>query len=71
MEQKARLENWVLVGNQLLGEIYDDNTGRFKDGDYVRTSSLRPMSMQVSSPDQGVEVFTQNTVYLLGKKYQE
>lgn len=24
MEQKARLENWVLVGNKLLGEIYDD-----------------------------------------------
>ncbi|AUR94176.1 hypothetical protein NVP1193O_045 [Vibrio phage 1.193.O._10N.286.52.C6] len=70
MEQKARLENWVLAGNQLFGEIYDDNTGRFEDGDCVRTSPLLPMSMQVSSPDEGVEVFTQNTIYLLGKKEQ-
>ena len=67
VEQKARLENWVLVGNRLLGEIYDDNTGRFENGDCVRTSSLLPMSI---SPEEGVEVFTQNTVYLLGKKEQ-
>lgn len=68
MEQKARLENWVLVGNQLLGEIYDDNTGRAEDGTACHTSPLLPMAQQVSSPKEGVEVFTRNTTYLLGKE---
>ena len=65
----ARLENWVVLNNTLFGDIYDDSRGN-PDGTRTKTSPLLPMSMQVSSPKEGVEVFTQNTVYLLGKKEQ-
>lgn len=64
---KARLENWLVWGGILYGEIYDDETKRFEDGTPVRTSRLLPMAQQVSTPKKGVEVFTQNTTYLLGK----
>jgi hypothetical protein len=68
MGQKGRLENWVVChGNVLLGEIYDDNTGRFEDGYSIVISKLLPMAQQMSSPKEGVEVFTQNSTYLLGK----
>lgn len=66
----ARLENWRVYGNVIYGEIYDDELGRFEDGSPVSTSHLLPMSMQVSSPKEGVEVFTRNTTYLLGKPYK-
>ncbi len=65
----ARLENWQKYGNQLHGFIYDDSEGRCEDGTEGLTSILLPMSMQVSSPKEGVEVFTRNTTYLLGKPY--
>ena len=65
----ARLENWVVLNNTLSGDIYDDSRGN-PDGTRTKTSPLLPMPMQVSSPDEGVEVFTQNTTYLLGKKEQ-
>ena len=66
----TRLENWIQVGLTLVGRVYEDAYGRFEDGICITTSPLLPMSMQVSSPKEGVEVFTQNTVYLLGKKEQ-
>jgi len=44
----ARLENWGVVGDgysapelgriYLVGEVYDDNTGRFEDGSPIHTS---------------------------------
>ena len=67
---KARLEEWVFVHNTLIGKIYDDSRG-FEDGLVCVTSPLLPMAQQVSSPKEGVVVFTQNSEYLLGKKYQE
>jgi hypothetical protein len=65
---KARLENWVVLNNNtLLGDIYNDSRGN-PDGTRCMTSQLLPMSMQVSTPKEGVKIFTQNTIYLLGKK---
>lgn len=70
MKQKARLENWCFVAGTLYGEIYDDEAGRFEDGDSVSTSSVLPMSMQTHTPAEGYEIATRNTIYLLGKPYK-
>lgn len=66
---KARLENWRVHGNQLHGYVYEDSGGRCEDGTEGLTSPLLPMDQQVSIPKEGVEVFTRNTTYLLGKPY--
>ena len=66
----ARLENWVVINWVLFGDLYNDSEGRAPDGSRWMTSPLLPMSMQPSSPREGVEVFTQNTMYLLGRKEQ-
>lgn len=69
-EYTARIENWVHTSrNTIVGEFHEDKLNRCEDGDMGRTSTLLSMSMQVSSPREGVVVFTQNNSYLLGKPY--
>ena len=69
-EVTGRIENWSYNKKQnvIVGDLYDDIHGRWKDGQFIQTSSLLPMSMQVSSPREGVKVSTLNSTYLLGKK---
>jgi hypothetical protein len=45
MEQKAELRNWRIIEisdtiRMLVGQIYNDATGRFEDGATVRTSNI-------------------------------
>ncbi len=70
MELTGRIENWSYNKKQnvIVGEIYDDINNRWEDGQFIQTSSLLPMSMQVSSPKEGVAISTLNSRYLLGKK---
>lgn len=72
MEQHytARLEQWVYDKKQniLIGECYGDVSGRFPDGALIRTSRLKPMSVQGSTPKEGAIMATLNSTYLLGSK---
>ena len=57
-------DNWCLKGN-----IYNDTAGRFKDGEYVTTSSIPDFDGSQSEAlevSQGFIVKTRNTTYLLG-----
>lgn len=66
----ARLEDWAhdKKQNVLVGRCYCDLNGRFEDGAMIRTSRLKPMSMQVSTPKEGAIMATLNSTYLLGSK---
>lgn len=70
MNPTGRIENWAYNRKQniIIGEIYDDKEGRFEDGVVISTSRLKPMSMQVSKPKEGVVISTMNSTYLLGAK---
>ena len=35
------LKNYSMVGNTVLGYVYDDEKGRFLDGTYIRTSAIK------------------------------
>ena len=67
---KARLENWKLISGTLYGNIYEDESCRFEDGDLISTSTILPMSMQVHTPSEGYEIETHNTTYLSGRPYK-
>lgn len=70
MKITGRLENWAYnsKSNTIVGEIYNDANGRFRDGSQIQTSRLKPMSVQVSTPKEGVVMETLNSSYLLGKR---
>lgn len=70
MSYTARLENWAHDKKQniIVGDIYFDIHGRWPDGTFIRTSRLKPMSMQIASPKEGVVIATENSQYMLGKK---
>lgn len=69
-EYTGRIENWVHDKKQgvIIGDLYDDKRGRWIDGAKIMTSKLAPMSMQISTPKEGVIVMTRNSSYLLGVK---
>lgn len=69
-EYTARLENWAYDKKQnvIVGEIYDDINNRFEDGSKIMTSTLKSMSLQVSTPKEGAIMVTLNSAYLLGSK---
>lgn len=69
-EYTARLENWAYNKkmNIIVGDCFGDIHDRFADGSSIQTSRLKPMSMQVSAPKEGVIMATLNSSYLLGKK---
>ena len=73
MRVTARLENWCVDNKSgcLTGEIYRDteNSG-WADGTRIKTSKMQPMSMQQSTPREGVVILTMNNSYLLGKKME-
>lgn len=62
-----RLEDWEIFeygGNNIImahGDIYDDENGRFDDGENIRTSYLLGIN------DDLTEIHTRNNVYKLGK----
>jgi len=64
------LNNWAYSKKQnvIAGYIFNDINKRFPDGTLIQTSKLKPMSMQVSSPAEGVIISTTNSKYLLGPK---
>lgn len=59
------LKNWYVreyvVGvYQVVGDIYNDTKGRFRDGETIQTSKLKSIDFEA-----GILV-TQNTIYTLG-----
>lgn len=59
-----RLENWQIISlpfHHLIGDIYDDEKERFKDGDTIRTSPLRSIDFAEGTAT------TRNNTYRLGK----
>ena len=73
MQVTARLENWTVDNKSgcLIGEIHEDTENRgWPDGTRIKTSKMQPMSMQSSTPKEGVVIFTMNSSYLLGKKLE-
>ena len=73
MNYTARLENWLMDNKSgcLIGNIYDDETKRWEDGQKIKTSKILPMSAQTETPKEGALISTMNSVYLLGKKGQQ
>lgn len=64
---EAHLENWYIVRcfgrkRQVVGKIYEDGKGRFKDGTMVRTSDIRHLDKATGM------LWTQNTTYSLGEE---
>ena len=64
-EITGRLENWYvdLRGSTMIiwGQLYDDVRKRWRDGEYVHTSSA-----EIKEVKEGDIVHTRNSVYLLG-----
>lgn len=63
---EVRLENWQQFGGGMWGQAYGHP--RFDDGTQVRTSFI------VKEPEEfkeGAVVETNNTLYILGKEYEE
>jgi len=64
----GRLENWVAddYGRDILwGFIYKDEDKRFRDGEWIRTSSIPDFNELTFN--EGDIVHTLNSHYLLGK----
>ena len=59
----GRIENWILVGNIIWGQIHDDKRKRWKDGHAVQTSSI---TSDLSEIKEGAVIITANSKYLLG-----
>ena len=61
-----RLENWRIIdyGNFKIawGNCYDDEKGRFRNGDYIRTSVILSFNPEART------IQTRNTLYKLGIK---
>ena len=59
------LEEWILSEGMIFGRVYNDTKKRFKDGEYIHTSTV----LESSTPDleEGSIIETRNSVYLLGK----
>ena len=62
-----RLENWYVLGNVIVGDIYEDEKGRFPDGLNVHTSTVQNMRDDFK---QGDVINTRNSTYELGKAYK-
>ncbi len=73
-----RLENWSIIGDcrlvyqvpecqgkQLNGEIYNDESDRFKDGERIVTTRIIDLDLI------GSVAKTRNTKYILGKMSDE
>lgn len=59
-----RIENWVIWGISIWGDIYEDEKKRWADGHSIKTSAI------VSNMDnlkEGSIVDTKNSTYILGK----
>ena len=62
----ARLEDWYIWRDRIVGICYDDVLGRFPDGFEIHTSSIDTDEVLC----EGVIVTTKsNNHYLLGKAY--
>lgn len=64
-EYDAVLKNWVLLGECLYGQIFEDRNGRFDDGESVKTSRLMCSKEDIQV---GNIIHTMNTKYLLGEQ---
>lgn len=68
----AILDDWFLIAAlrsgcrslELIGTVWADRQGRFRDGRMIRTSALRSGNQKLAS---GALVHTLNSTYLLGK----
>lgn len=65
-ETDGVLENWFYDRDYgvVWGLIYGDSKGRFADGSFIHTSSLKP----TGKLEEGATITTRNSSYLLGKK---
>lgn len=60
-----RLENWALIAK---GEIFDDEKGRFRDGEPIITSKIVLLDGRMT--EYFTDIKTLNTEYKLGKPKQ-
>lgn len=60
----ARIDNWFISGGRVHGNIYGDIHGRFKDGEYITTSSC--YLNQSEPPEQHDLIETKHSTYVLG-----
>jgi len=65
----GRLEAWEVMQFSheeyiIWGSVYEDEEGRFKDGEYIHTSTVSIKDFP--SPKEGDVVTTRNSTYLLG-----
>ena len=63
----GRLERWMVDPhgrNILWGELYDDEHGRWMEGTYIHTSSIKGLKNMTLAEGDTVE--TLNSTYLLG-----
>ena len=58
-KKTARIENWFVLNQYLFGNVYDDDQGRFKDGEFIQTSPILNITR--------ISAETKNSLYMLGK----
>ncbi|MGZ8172959.1 MAG: hypothetical protein ACXWT0_03860 [Methylobacter sp.] len=63
-EVNAKIDKWTHFDDRVRGTISGDTHGRFKDGELVITSILKPGQCSLK---EGDVVETNNNKYLLGK----
>jgi hypothetical protein len=61
-----RLEGWVFMpeAGWLVGYVYEDEKGRFRDGEYIHTSQVK---QDPKTFKKGIDVKTKYSVYELGE----
>lgn len=60
----ARIENWIkYFDNSIVGQIYDDK--RFENGKLIKTTPI------IDLDEKNNRAATKNTVYELGKKWEQ
>ena len=65
-EVTGRLESWHFDRHYrvIWGYVYEDALGRFADGEFIHTSSIKNHKGKLT---EGSLVKTTNSIYLLGK----
>lgn len=67
-EIDGTLENWGIYFTCIIGNIFNDIKGRFKDNTVIKTSKVIDNIYELKEGD----IFsTKNSTYLLGKKAEK
>lgn len=64
-DEQTTLENWDIHGIRIVGNIYNDRSGRYRNGELMFTSTVQDGGSELV---EGSTLRTRNATYLLGKR---